>query len=94
MPVLTAVVGPELARNIALAGWWVLLSIAVLCFIYIQRYLQDPQRQKLNDEWFAQFEAYQRSRYREDGISWRAHDLRHHFAAAPHEPPRNDNPFS
>jgi hypothetical protein len=73
-------IGSDLARNIALAGWWTLLSLAVLCFVYIQRYLQDPQRQRLNDEWFAKFEANRQARYTQDGINWRAHDLREHFA--------------
>jgi hypothetical protein len=74
-------IGPELARNIALSGWWTLLGAAVLCFIYIQRYLQDPQRAKQNEEWFSQFEANQRHRYASEGINWRARDLCEHFAS-------------
>ena len=76
-----AAISPELARNIALAGWWTLLGLAVLIFIYIQHYLQDPRRKEINNEWFAQFEANQRAHYSRPGMGWRARDLREHFTA-------------
>lgn len=78
-----AVVGPELMRNAALAGWWTLLGIAVLIFIYIQRYLQDPERKQLDAAWYKKFEENQRARYAGSEISWRVRDLRDYFATAP-----------
>jgi hypothetical protein len=78
-----AVAGPELMRNAALVGWWTLLGVAVLIFIYVQRYLQDPLRHQLDAEWYAKFEAHQRERYSSFGLGWRARDLRDYFATSP-----------
>ena len=84
IPVNLAIAGPEFFRNAALAGWWTLLGIAVLIFIYIQRYLQDPNRKQLDAEWFRKFEANQRARYSGGELSWRARDLKNYFAPAPY----------
>jgi hypothetical protein len=78
--ILAAAISPELGRNFALATWWALLGLAVVVFINIQRYLFDPERKRLNAEWFEKFAAYQRSRYQSNGMGWRARDIREHFA--------------
>jgi hypothetical protein len=48
---------------------FVLLAVAI--FIEIQRYMSDPQRNRLRDEWFAQFQKFNLERQRDPAVAWR-----------------------
>ncbi len=61
---------------ILLAG---LLDAAVLVFIKIQGYLNDPLRQEKNDEWFKRFQHNQQERYQDGELRWRMEGLSRHF---------------
>lgn len=52
---------------------------AVLVFLRIQLYLADPRRREYNEQWFAQFEAHLRARYRDRELQWRTQALDGHF---------------
>jgi len=62
--------------------WTVLGVVAVLVFIQVWAYYEDPDRKEINDEWFEAFEEYVKERYREGGLGWRAGDLSMHFGKA------------
>jgi hypothetical protein len=57
----------------------VLAAAAMVVFFRVQRYLSDPDRQARNEEWFAQFEANLRQRYRNKELLWRTHVLEMQF---------------
>jgi hypothetical protein len=61
-----------------------LVLLAVGLFIEIQLYMADPLRRQRNEEWFAQFQAYVASRYREDGMAWRVNVIERGFARPYH----------
>jgi hypothetical protein len=42
--------------------------------------MEDPLRKQRNEEWFAQFQSYVASRYREDSIAWRVGVIENSFA--------------
>lgn len=52
-----------------------LAVLAIVAFLRIQSYLDDPRRQQFNEEWFARFEENMRRRYRDKGLLWRIHVL-------------------
>lgn len=56
-----------------------LVAVAVAVFIRIQAWLNDPRRTEFNERWYAEFESYLKSRYRDDSIRWRAQELSSHF---------------
>ena len=61
-------------------GWWIAwFGAALLVFLYLQAYMNDPERQRKNDEWFAQFSANLAERYRDPALAWRAHAMEQHF---------------
>ena len=62
--------------------WTVFGCVATVIFIQVRAYFDDPQRRKLNEEWFNSFEQNLIERYREEDISWRAADLSMHFGKA------------
>jgi len=58
----------------------VLIAVAVVLFVRIQAYMENPRRKEINEEWFADFEANLRQRYRADKeLSWRMHILEEQF---------------
>jgi hypothetical protein len=61
-----------------------LVMLAVILFIEIQRYMEDPLRKQRNDEWFREFQAYVASRYRADAIGWRVDVFERSFAHQTH----------
>lgn len=61
---------------ILLAG---LLDAAIIVFIKIQGYLNDPARQAKNDEWFKQFKHNQSEKYKDNTLRWRVEGLSQHF---------------
>jgi len=48
------------------------MACAVVVFLRVQLYLADPLRRERNEQWFQQFEAYLRQRYRDPELQWRA----------------------
>jgi len=60
-----------------------LLLAAVWTFLVIQRYMNDPRRRELNEQWFAAYEAHVRLCYANSEQVWRVGDLKQHFNRAP-----------
>jgi hypothetical protein len=56
-----------------------LVQAAVVLFLRIQVYLNDPQRASLNERWFAQFEQNIQKRYSDGAMRWRVEGLSKHF---------------
>lgn len=56
-----------------------LIICASVVFLRVQIYLADPLRQERNEQWFAQFEAYLRQRYRDRDLQWRTQVLEMQF---------------
>jgi hypothetical protein len=48
-----------------------LLEGAILVFLRIQFYLNDPLRKERNEQWFAAFEKQMRQRYTDPRLRWR-----------------------
>jgi len=62
-----------------LVWWGVAFGAALMVFINIQGYYNDPHRKEYEREWYEQFIAAQRQRYADKEIDWRAKDLGLHF---------------
>lgn len=56
-----------------------IIAAAVALFWRIQVYFADPRRQELNEKWFARFEQFIRSRYRDRELHWRTYVLEAQF---------------
>jgi hypothetical protein len=67
--------------GLELAWWAVAFSAALLVFINIQSYYNDPLRRQFEQEWYEQFVAAQRRRYADTELDWRAKDLNVHFGS-------------
>jgi hypothetical protein len=70
-------VGFQAPWLIAMAG---LVAIAIGVFIQVQAHINDPQRHRLNEEWFTSFNEHQRQRYQQRELSWRVTALTGHFS--------------
>jgi len=68
-----------LLTALEVAWWGVAFSAALLVFINIQSYYNDPHRKEYEREWYEQFAAAQRRRYANSDIEWRMKDLNLHF---------------
>lgn len=76
---VTTIIGQPLLTGLELAWWAVAFSAAVLVFINIQSYYNDPRRRQFEEEWYEQFAAAQRRRYADHELEWRTKDLSLHF---------------
>ena len=56
-----------------------LLEAAILVFIKIQTYLNDPHRHERNEEWFAAFHRNLQHRYADKALRWRVEGISRHF---------------
>jgi hypothetical protein len=56
------------------------LVLAVIVFAYLQYDINRPEYREENEQWFREFEANQRRRYRDADLHWRIHDLGDYFA--------------
>lgn len=56
-----------------------MVVVAVYIFIDVQTYLADPHRKEFNEAWFAQFESFMRSKYKDPELRWRADCFHMHF---------------
>jgi hypothetical protein len=67
----------------AVAPWLALLGLMIACavvvFIDIQAYRNDPDRKVRNAAWFAKFEENLRARYQDPGLAWRTNCFQGHF---------------
>ncbi|GEM_PF-2142964 len=52
-----------------------LIVLAIIAFLRIQSYMEDPRRAEFNEWWFARFEERQRRRYHDRRLRWRIHVL-------------------
>ena len=52
-----------------------LIALAIVVFLRIQSYMEDPRRAEFNERWFAQFEDQLRRRYRDRELLWRTYAL-------------------
>ena len=70
-------------QNLAGLSWLALplamVVVAVYIFIDVQIYLADPHRKEYNEAWFAQFDQYVRSKYKDPELRWRADCFHMHF---------------
>lgn len=76
---VTNIVDQPLVFGLELLWWLVAFSSALLVFINIQGYYNDPHRKQHEQEWYEQFIAAQQARYADHDIEWRAKDLGLHF---------------
>jgi hypothetical protein len=76
---VTNIVDQPLVFGLELVWWTVAFSAALLVFINIQTYYNDPHRKEYEKEWYEQFIAVQQKRYLDTDIDWRAKDLGLHF---------------
>lgn len=76
---VTNIIDQPLLMALEFAWWTVAFSAALLVFINIQTYYNDPRRRQFEQEWYEQFAAAQRRRYADSEMDWRAKDLNLHF---------------
>lgn len=76
---VTNIVDHPLVFGLELVWWTVAFSSALLVFINIQDYYNDPHRKQHEKEWYEQFIFLQQQRYTDTEIDWRSKDLGLHF---------------
>jgi hypothetical protein len=70
----------EMSAGFTLVIFLPLVICALIVFIHVQAYLNDPLRAQKNEEWFEYFEAFMRERYRDPSLKWRYKALDQHFS--------------
>ena len=78
MPPIVATAGYEFS------GIWfpvlgALVFAAIVVFVTIQFWMENPRRKEFNAVWYAQFEKHLRACYSSGELSWRSVDMRSHF---------------